>query len=82
MISVHFYKDLSYDCRFWFDSEDKLQIIKKLWNRIKGCCRILFTGRLTVSEEMIVMGEKHIDSIIDCFNEGKKYIADIKKEPK
>ena len=41
-----------------------------LWNRIKMCCKILFTGEIKLEEEFIFRGNDHIKALLDTIEYG------------
>ena len=49
-------------------------------DRIKKAIRLLFTGTLEIHSHVILYGEEHVDSLIECLYEGKEHIRECKKK--
>lgn len=50
-----------------------------LWNRIKLCCKFLFTGEIKLEEEFIFRGEAHIKALLDTIEYGIRKAKVINK---
>lgn len=51
----------------------------RLWFRIFGACRLLFTGRIETSSELIIHDELHIQSLIRALKEAIEYMTEKKE---
>lgn len=75
-IILHLYDTLNYP---YFISESSISFIRKfeeIKERIIDSMKLLFTGKLEVSGELLLRDESHINSFIAALEEGKKYLKD------
>jgi len=70
MIELYFYKELYYSSH-WGSS----RWYGKLWKKIKGATKLLFTGYIEVEESFLIRDLDQIDNIITAFIEGRRKIA-------
>ena len=55
----------------WSSHWGEMNWFKRIWTRIKGATKILFTGYVELEEAFLISGEDHIDDLIEALNEGK-----------
>ena len=48
--------------------------------RVQKSIRLLFTGELQIDSHVLLYGEEHIDSMIECLYEGKEFVRNFIKE--
>jgi hypothetical protein len=69
MIFLNFYKKIAW-CSHWGDHQKYRQ---RLWKRITGSLRMLFTGYVEL-EESFILTEENIEPFIRALIEGETYI--------
>lgn len=94
-VTLYFYKDVYFNkymnySLFPNDGSLKEKIIfifeniknsfTTLFSRLKTAFKIIFTGHLKMSSDIIISGEEHINNLIEILKEGKKYVLDSKGE--
>ena len=67
-LTLTFYK------KIYYTSHWKPNFFSRLWIRIKGVIKLLFTGYIELESDFILQGEEHIDSFIKALEEGKHLI--------
>ena len=73
MLFLNFYKNIAW-CSHWGTNQNWFQ---RVWKRIKGSARMLFTGYIELEESFILQDEVNIDSFIEALQEGKKYMKKL-----
>jgi len=61
-------------------SNDWLDFIRVFKNKIVLCFKIMFTGRIEVSETLILRSEKQISNFVSALNEGLSFLEETGKE--
>jgi len=65
MVSLSFYKDVCW-CPYW-----ETKWYNKIWKRITGTLRMLFTGYIELEEEFLIQDDEHIKNIITALIDGR-----------
>lgn len=67
ILSLNFYKKLEWSA-YWGDRN----FFERIWHRIKGSLKMLFTGYVYVEGSTIMQSNEHIDNFIAALEEGKQ----------
>lgn len=55
-------------------------IFQRIWYRITGAWKMLFTGHIDVTGSVIFQGEEHIQGFLDAVEEGKDFVIQHVKD--
>jgi hypothetical protein len=66
-ITLRIYTDLQWRA-YWGTNN----IFQEFWKRITGACRMFFTGKIKVYDELLIQNQEHMQSFIDALKEGKQ----------
>jgi len=86
ILELAFYKKMSIDLHYYGISYKNtiLERVKGnfdvIVDRIKKSFKLLFTGTLEIQSDVVLYGEEHVDSLIECLYEGKEHIRECKRK--
>ena len=76
IVTLTFYKKMQY--ADWWGIEQNF--IRRIWRRISGAWKLIWSGEIELEEEMLLMEERHIDSFIAILNKAKQMWQKVKSE--
>ena len=69
MLSISMEQEMS-----WSSYWGLKNIFQRIWFRLIGALKMLFTGHIDVTSSIILQGEEHIQSFLNAVEEGKYFV--------